>query len=48
MDEEKKRFIDAIGNPSRLKILLVLWIYPNPASTRFLLGRLFSLLARAS
>jgi len=25
LDEEKKRFIDAIGNPSRLKILLVLW-----------------------
>ncbi len=25
LDEEKKRFIDAIGNPSRLKILLALW-----------------------
>jgi len=25
LDEEKKRFIRAIGNPSRLKILLVLW-----------------------
>lgn len=25
LDEEKKEFIDAIGNPSRLKILLVLW-----------------------
>jgi DNA-binding transcriptional ArsR family regulator len=25
LDEEKKKFIDAIGNPSRLKILLVLW-----------------------
>ncbi|MEM3697858.1 MAG: ArsR family transcriptional regulator [Candidatus Bathyarchaeia archaeon] len=25
LDEEKKRFIEAIGNPSRLKILLVLW-----------------------
>ena len=25
LDEEKKRLIDAIGNPSRLKILLVLW-----------------------
>jgi len=25
LDEEKKRFIDALGNPSRLKILLVLW-----------------------
>jgi DNA-binding transcriptional ArsR family regulator len=25
LDEEKKRFFDAIGNPSRLKILLVLW-----------------------
>lgn len=24
LDEEKKRFIEAIGNPSRLKILLVL------------------------
>jgi len=26
LDEEKKRFIEAIGNPSRLKILLTLWI----------------------
>jgi len=25
LNEEKKRFIEAIGNPSRLKILLVLW-----------------------
>jgi DNA-binding transcriptional ArsR family regulator len=25
LDEEKKRFSEAIGNPSRLKILLVLW-----------------------
>jgi len=25
LDREKKRFIEAIGNPSRLKILLVLW-----------------------
>jgi len=25
LDEEKKRFIEVIGNPSRLKILLVLW-----------------------
>jgi DNA-binding transcriptional ArsR family regulator len=25
LDEEKKRFIETIGNPSRLKILLVLW-----------------------
>ena len=25
LDEEKKKFIEAIGNPSRLKILLVLW-----------------------
>jgi DNA-binding transcriptional ArsR family regulator len=25
LDEEKKRFIEAIGNPSRLKILLALW-----------------------
>jgi len=25
LDEEKKRFIEAIGNSSRLKILLVLW-----------------------
>ncbi|MDH7564830.1 MAG: helix-turn-helix domain-containing protein [Candidatus Bathyarchaeota archaeon] len=25
LDGEKKRFIEAIGNPSRLKILLVLW-----------------------
>ena len=25
LDEEKKRFINAIGNPSRLKILLALW-----------------------
>jgi DNA-binding transcriptional ArsR family regulator len=25
LDEEKKRFIEAIGNPSRLRILLVLW-----------------------
>jgi DNA-binding transcriptional ArsR family regulator len=25
LDEEKKRFIEAIGNQSRLKILLVLW-----------------------
>jgi len=25
LDEEKKRFIEAIGKPSRLKILLVLW-----------------------
>lgn len=25
LDDEKKRFIEAIGNPSRLKILLVLW-----------------------
>jgi DNA-binding transcriptional ArsR family regulator len=25
LDEEKKRFIEAIGNPSRLKILLTLW-----------------------
>jgi len=25
LDEEKKRFIDAIGDPSRLKILLALW-----------------------
>ena len=25
LEEEKKRFIDAIGNPSRLKILLALW-----------------------
>jgi DNA-binding transcriptional ArsR family regulator len=25
LGEEKKRFIEAIGNPSRLKILLVLW-----------------------
>ncbi|MBS7632804.1 helix-turn-helix transcriptional regulator [Candidatus Bathyarchaeota archaeon] len=25
LDEEKKRFIEAIGNPARLKILLVLW-----------------------
>jgi len=25
IDEEEKRFINAIGNPSRLKILLVLW-----------------------
>jgi len=25
LDEERKRFIDVIGNPSRLKILLVLW-----------------------
>ena len=25
LDEEKKRFINAIGNHSRLKILLVLW-----------------------
>ena len=25
LDAEKKRFIEAIGNPSRLKILLVLW-----------------------
>jgi DNA-binding transcriptional ArsR family regulator len=25
LDEEKKNFINAIGNPSRLKILLVLW-----------------------
>jgi DNA-binding transcriptional ArsR family regulator len=25
LDEEKKRFIEAIGNPSRLKILQVLW-----------------------
>jgi len=25
LDEEKKRFIDAIGNPSPLKILLALW-----------------------
>jgi len=25
LDEEERRFIEAIGNPSRLKILLVLW-----------------------
>jgi len=25
LDEEKKRFIEAIGNPSRLRILLALW-----------------------
>ena len=25
LDEEKKRFIEAVGNSSRLKILLVLW-----------------------
>ncbi|MBM4401268.1 MAG: winged helix-turn-helix transcriptional regulator [Crenarchaeota archaeon] len=25
LDEEKKRFVEAIGNSSRLKILLVLW-----------------------
>jgi DNA-binding transcriptional ArsR family regulator len=25
LDEDKKRFIEAIGNPSRLKILLTLW-----------------------
>lgn len=25
LDEEKKKFIEAVGNPSRLKILLVLW-----------------------
>jgi DNA-binding transcriptional ArsR family regulator len=25
LDEENKRFIEAIGNSSRLKILLVLW-----------------------
>ncbi len=25
LDEGKKKFIEAIGNPSRLKILLVLW-----------------------
>ena len=25
LDEEKKKFIEAIGNPSKLKILLVLW-----------------------
>jgi len=25
LDEEKNRFIEAIGNSSRLKILLVLW-----------------------
>ena len=25
LDGEKKKFIDAIGNPSRLKILLALW-----------------------
>jgi DNA-binding transcriptional ArsR family regulator len=25
LDEEEKRFIEAIGNPSRLKILLTLW-----------------------
>jgi len=25
LDEEKKKFIVAIGNPSRLKILLALW-----------------------
>jgi len=25
LDEEKKRFAEAIGNPSRLKILLALW-----------------------
>jgi DNA-binding transcriptional ArsR family regulator len=25
LDEEKKKFIEAIGNTSRLKILLVLW-----------------------
>jgi DNA-binding transcriptional ArsR family regulator len=25
LDEEKKRFIEAIGNSSRLKILLILW-----------------------
>ena len=25
LDEEKRRFIEAIGNPSRLRILLVLW-----------------------
>lgn len=25
LDEEKRKFIEAIGNPSRLKILLVLW-----------------------
>jgi len=25
LDQEKQRFIEAIGNPSRLKILLALW-----------------------
>jgi DNA-binding transcriptional ArsR family regulator len=25
LDEDKKKFMEAIGNPSRLKILLVLW-----------------------
>ena len=25
LDEEKKKFIAAIGNPSRLKIMLILW-----------------------
>jgi DNA-binding transcriptional ArsR family regulator len=25
LDEEKKRLIEAIGNPSRLRILLALW-----------------------
>jgi len=25
LDEEKRRFVNAIGNPSRLKIMLVLW-----------------------
>lgn len=25
LEEEKERFVDAIGNSSRLKILLVLW-----------------------
>lgn len=25
LDEDEKKFIEAIGNPSRLKILLILW-----------------------